>query len=100
MGIVPRYGIVTRDTIDQLKIRSRRFDGRCARHKRYNPAVDGRGGIKGGCPRCHLLFDIWETSLRLNQLIRKFDPAHDDVQPPRQVAAAAPDPRQLSLIGE
>ncbi len=82
-----------------MKIRSRKFEGRCARHKRYNPAVDGRGAIKGGCPRCNLLFDIWEASLKLNQLIRKFDPSHDDLQRP-----AAPkefvhhDPRQLSLI--
>jgi hypothetical protein len=82
-----------------LKIRSRKFDGRCARHKRYNPAIDGRGAIRGGCPRCNLLFEIWETSLKLNQLIRKFDPAYDDVQAPK-VSKPAPesDPRQMSLI--
>ncbi len=83
-----------------MKIRSRRFEGRCARHKRYNPAVDGRGAIKAGCPRCHLLFDIWEASLKLNQLIRKFDPAHDDLQRPARPKEPARDPRQLSLIGE
>jgi len=80
-----------------LKIRSRKFDGRCARHKRYNPAVDGPGGIIGGCQRCHLLFEIWDASLRLNQLIRRFDPAHDDLEKPKLIL---PDPRQLSLIGE
>lgn len=78
-----------------MKIRSRKFEGRCARHKRFNPAVDGRGGVKGGCVRCSLLTDIWETSLRLNQLIRKFDPNHDDLEKP---VVCAPDPRQLSLI--
>ena len=82
-----------------MKIRSRRFKGRCARHKRYNPAVDGRGGIKGGCARCSLLADIWESSLKLNELIRKFDPNHDDLVP-LQPAEPQPDPRQLSLIME
>jgi hypothetical protein len=82
-----------------LKIRSRKFDGRCAKHKRFNPAIDGRGAIRGACPRCHLLFDIWETSLKLNQLIRKFDPLHDDLRRPAAAKAApAPDPRQMSLI--
>jgi len=83
-----------------LKIRSRKFEGRCAKHKRYNPAVDGRGGIRGGCPRCNLLFDIWETSLKLNQLIRKFDPSHDDLQKPAAPKPPAVDPRQMSLIPE
>ncbi|MBZ5575315.1 MAG: hypothetical protein LAP40_01995 [Acidobacteriia bacterium] len=81
-----------------MKIRSRKFDGRCGKHKRYNPAIDGRGAIRGACPRCQLLFDIWEASLRLNQLIRKFDPSHDDVELPKAREAAAGDPRQLSLI--
>ena len=80
-----------------LKIRSRKFEGRCARHKRYNPAVDGRGAIVGACPRCHLLFDIWEASLKLNQLIRTFDPRHDDLRKPAP-QQPAPDPRQMSLI--
>ena len=80
-----------------MKIRSRKFKGRCAKHKRFNPAVDGRGGVKGGCLRCGLLTDIWEASLHLNLLIRRFDPNHDDLQKPRQ-PLNEPDPRQLSLI--
>jgi hypothetical protein len=79
-----------------LKIRSRKFDGRCSKHKRYNPAVDGVGGIRGGCPRCGLLFEIWETSLCLNRLIRKFDPAHDDLEGPKPPLES--DPRQMTLI--
>jgi hypothetical protein len=81
----------------RLKIRSRKFDGRCSRHKRYNPAVDGPGAIKGGCPRCTLLLEIWETSIQLNRLIRKFDPSYDDLKEPVQ-PVVQPDPRQLSLI--
>lgn len=80
-----------------MKIRSRQFDGRCAKHKGYNPAVDGRGGIRGGCARCDLLFEIWESSLKLNQLIRKFNPAHDDLKRP-QPKLPQVDPRQMSLI--
>ena len=83
-----------------MKTRSRKFEGRCARHKRYNPAVDGRGAIKGGCPRCNLLFEIWEASLKLNQLIRKFDPSHDDLRRPVRPAEPVRDPRQMSLAIE
>ncbi|HKE21235.1 MAG TPA: hypothetical protein VKB88_02535 [Bryobacteraceae bacterium] len=81
-----------------MKIRARKFDGRCGRHKRYSPAVDGRDAIQGGCPRCHLLFDIWEASIRLNQLIRSFDPNHDDLKRPAVEKAPEVDPRQMSLI--
>ena len=83
-----------------MKIRSRKFEGRCSRHKRYNPAVDGQGGIRGGCPRCNLLFEIWQASLKLNQLIRRFDPNLDDLERPAPPKAPAHDPRQLSLIAE
>ncbi len=80
-----------------MKIRARKFEGRCSRHKRYNPAVDGRGGIRGGCPRCNLLADIYEASLRLNLLIRRFDPSYDDLEKPKEIPGG-PDPRQMSLI--
>jgi hypothetical protein len=59
--------------------------------------VDGLGAIKGGCPRCTLLFEIWDASLHLNKLIRKFDPAHDDLRKP-EVETPRHDPRQMSLI--
>jgi hypothetical protein len=82
-----------------MKIRSRKFEGRCAKHKGFNPAVDGRGGVKGACARCTLLVDIWEASLQLNQLIRRFDPSHDDLKKrPAAALPPQPDPRQLSLI--
>ena len=82
-----------------VKIRARKFDGRCAKHKRYNPAVDGPGAIRGACPRCTLLYEIWEGSLRLNQLIRRFAPNHDDLKRPVEKSLAV-DPRQMSLLGE
>jgi len=82
-----------------LKIRARKFDGRCAKHKRYNPAVDGRMGVRGNCPRCTLLYEIWEASLHLNKLIRSFDPNHDDLQRPVEKVPAV-DPRQMSLIAD
>lgn len=81
-----------------MKIRARKFDGRCGRHKRYNPAVDGRGAIVGGCSRCNLLCDIWEASIKLNQLIRRFDPNHDDLDKLPVPSVPEPDPRQMSLI--
>ena len=78
-----------------MKIRSRKFNARCSRHKSYNPAIDGSGGIRGACARCTLLLEIWDTSLKLNRLIRQFDPNHDDLERPRDTG---PDPRQMSLI--
>jgi hypothetical protein len=80
-----------------LKIRARKFDGRCARHKSYNPAVDGAAAIRSACARCTLLFEIWEASLKLNKLIRAFDPSHDDLKR-RVEKPPAVDPRQMSLI--
>ena len=82
-----------------MKIRARKFDGRCSKHKRYNPAVDGLGGIVGACPRCTLLFEIWAASLELNKLIRRFDPNHDDLKK-RVVPVPLHDPRQMMLIVE
>lgn len=79
-----------------MKVRTRRFSGRCARHKSYNPGVDGRADITGNCSRCNLLSDIWEAALRLNGLIRKFDPNFDDAQSPRQLRED--DERQMSLL--
>ena len=80
-----------------MKIRARKFEGRCARHKRYNPSVDGPGAIRGACPRCNLLLEICEASLRLNKLIRSFDPKYDDLRR-RVEKAPAVDPRQMRLI--
>jgi hypothetical protein len=81
-----------------VKIRSRKFDGRCMKHKGYHPPVDGLGGVRGACPRCTLLFEIWEASLHLNRLIRRFDPSYDDLEKPPIVLP--PDPRQIDMFVE
>lgn len=33
------------------------WEGKCERHPRYNPRLDGKAGIKGGCESCQTLFD-------------------------------------------
>ncbi|MGA1997791.1 MAG: hypothetical protein ABSH45_18650 [Bryobacteraceae bacterium] len=43
------------------------------------------------------MLEIWEASLRINQLIRRWDPKHDDLEKPKPEQPWA-DPRQLSLI--
>jgi hypothetical protein len=48
--------------------------------------------------RCSLLADIYEVSISLNSLIRRFDPKHDDVQRPPRTEEVWNDPRQLSLL--
>ena len=83
-----------------MKIRTRQFEGRCGRHKRYNPGVEGRAGVARGCPRCSLLCDIWEAAIRLNQAIRKFNPGYDDLSKRAAPKLKTEDPRQLSLIAE
>ena len=78
-----------------LKIRARKFSGRCSRHKSFNPAVDGSGAIRGNCARCMLRADIYESSLKLNGLIRQFSPSHDDLE--RKVVVAK-NGNQMSLL--
>jgi hypothetical protein len=31
----------------------------CPKHKRYNPAVHGQSGIRGGCMFCDRMLDIY-----------------------------------------
>lgn len=40
-----------------------RWKGKCPRHVRYNPAKDGEGGIKGACPHCRMLFQVFKAHL-------------------------------------
>jgi hypothetical protein len=64
-----------------LKIGSVRWKGRCARHPRYDPEIDGLGGIKGGCRRCELLLEIHGHHRKLVRLIREFG-TRDEPQKP------------------
>ena len=78
-----------------LKIGTRRWKGRCARHPQYDPH-DGEGGIRGACKRCYALLEIYEQHRRLMELMRTFGPMRE------RVANAAldgwNDPRQRSLF--
>ena len=43
--------------------------------------------------------DIYEAAMKLNSLIRKFDPNHDDAHPVKKAKPQPTvDPRQMSLI--
>ena len=61
-----------------LKLGSIRFRSKCSRHPKFNPARDGLPAIKGGCPKCHLLLDIYETHHRLVELMRKAVPPREN----------------------
>ena len=77
----------------ELKIRSRKFDGRCAETQVLQPRHRWAGRIKGGCARCSLLFEIWETSLKLTnrpQVIHN----HDDLERPQAIEPVYRDPRE------
>jgi hypothetical protein len=55
-----------------LKIGAVRWKGRCSKHPRYNPELDGLGGIRGGCRRCEMLLEIYTHHTSLVRLVREF----------------------------
>lgn len=55
-----------------LKIGVVKWKGRCGKHPRYDPAIDGLGGVRGGCKRCEMLLDIYLEHEKLVRLIREF----------------------------
>jgi hypothetical protein len=59
--------------------------------------VDGREGVKGECPRCGQLAEIYETALKLNALIREFDPRFDDLRR-RKGAKPHSEDTQMNLL--
>lgn len=77
-----------------LKIGSVRWRGRCTKHSSYNPEIDGLGGIKGGCRRCQLLLEIWESHQKMVRLIREFGTRETAPKPKGESDAD----RQLSLL--
>jgi hypothetical protein len=78
-----------------LKLGTVRFKGMCKRHPGFD-AMDGAGGIRGGCKRCELLLEIHKTHTRLVELIVKAK--NDDGPVLMKRAAAAADERQSSLF--
>jgi hypothetical protein len=78
-----------------LKIGSVRWRGKCPRHPRFDPYLDGRGGIKSGCEKCTALTDIYNYHVQMLALMRGF-------APPQRVKRK-PEPRaglQTNLFGE
>ena len=50
-----------------------RIEGRCPRHRAYNPAKDEQAGIKGGCQECYGLFQAYRACLTLREAIGAFE---------------------------
>ena len=78
-----------------LKIGSVRWRGKCSRHPMFDPYVDGRGAIRGGCPRCSALADIHECHQRMLAMMKVFAP----VQPAIRKRPGGPD-TQPGLFGD
>jgi hypothetical protein len=51
---------------------SMRVKAKCNRHPRYNPELEGRGGIKGGCSTCITVLDLHQARLSLGTAVREF----------------------------
>lgn len=78
-----------------LKIGSVRWRGKCPRHPRFDPYLDGRGAIRGNCEKCAALVDIHNHHVQMLALMRRFTPPPE---PKRR--AAATDHLQESLFGD
>jgi hypothetical protein len=55
-----------------LKIANVTWKGRCGVHPKYDPRIDGEGGIRGGCRRCYALLGIYEQHHALMNAVREF----------------------------
>jgi len=78
-----------------LKIGSVRWRGKCPRHPRFDPYLDGRTGIKAGCEKCTALAEIHAHHVQMLTLMRGFAPPQ---RPKRAVDAMAD--LQENLFGE
>ncbi len=61
-----------------LKIGSIKWKGKCAKHPLYDPADGGQGAIRGGCPRCQSLLELYIQHARLVQMMRSFGPQAEE----------------------
>lgn len=50
----------------QIKLK---WKGHCERHPKYNPEKTGQGGIRGGCPQCESLLEIFNATLGVKKSI-------------------------------
>jgi len=41
-----------------------KYKGKCEHHPRYNPEIEGEGGIRGACRQCRWLYDMYRDYLR------------------------------------
>jgi hypothetical protein len=64
-----------------LKIGTVRWRGKCSRHPMFDPFESGRGGVKGGCPRCTSLVEICEIHQKMLALMRTFAPPAEKKRP-------------------
>jgi hypothetical protein len=67
-----------------LKIGSVRWRGKCPRHPRFDPYMDGRGAIRGGCEKCTALLDIHTHHVQMLALMRSFAPPPQPRRHPEQ----------------
>lgn len=79
-----------------LRIGTVRWQGKCAKHPRFDPLSDGPGGVKGGCERCGALVEIQQLHARMVALMRGFAPP----QPARRRRPEAAPDLQASLFGD
>ncbi len=78
-----------------LKIGSIRWRGKCPRHPRFDPYLDGRAAIRGGCEKCTALADIHNHHVQMLALMRRFAPPNETKRRPQSPANL-----QESLFGE
>jgi hypothetical protein len=76
-----------------LKIANVRWKGRCGAHPKYDPRLDGEGGIRGGCRRCYALLDIYKQHHGLMAALREFGSSAE-----RKKREAAVQDKQQSLF--
>ncbi|HEX4275450.1 MAG TPA: hypothetical protein VHZ74_08860 [Bryobacteraceae bacterium] len=78
-----------------LKIGSVRWRGKCPRHPRFDPYMDGPGVIRGGCEKCTALADIYSYHVRMIALMRTFAPPQKSKR-----STAKTEDLQASLFGD
>lgn len=52
-----------------LKLRIQKWNGKCRKHPRYDPAMGGRNAIVGACRFCETLYEIHQRAAELSKAI-------------------------------